>query len=135
MLCTARFALSLAFAVAAAQPVPPDSALDGVRLDEWLREKDDAHIRWSLQVRAPYLTERQRLETQVIAIIDGDEVRQNPDLVHMVFLFQFRDAGGHIFRGFDPIRRPRLASVERHAGGRAVEFDKIREISLISVFC
>lgn len=108
-LCTVRFSLSLAFAVAAAQPVPPDSALNGVRLDEWLREKDDAHIRWSLQVRPPYLTERQHLETQVIGIIDGDEFRQNPDLDHMVFLFQFRDAGGHVFRGFDPIRRPRDA--------------------------
>lgn len=108
-MCTAGFLLSLALAAAAAQPVPPDSALNRLRLDEWLREKDDSRIRWSLQVRPPYLNERQHLETQVIAIIDGDEVRQNPDLDSMFFLFQFRDAGGHVFRGFAPVKRPRDA--------------------------
>jgi hypothetical protein len=90
-------------AMAEGQSSRPDSAFDTIQFGEWLNHADDAHIDWSMRVWPPYLSENQRLETSITALVDIREFVKRPEPGQMVLFIEIRDRDNQVYRSHRPL--------------------------------
>ncbi len=76
----------------------PDPAFDKVPFDDWLKEAGQARIRWSLKVFPARLSEQQRMESYIWAMVDKNEFVKRPIRKRMVLYIELRDRDNAAYR-------------------------------------
>jgi hypothetical protein len=81
----------------------PDPAFDNIPFEQWLKGSDEARIEWSLRVFPPLLSESQRLESAIWAVVDASEFAKRPEPGRMVLFFEIRDQENRTYRSHKPL--------------------------------
>jgi hypothetical protein len=90
--------LSILTLAAFGQEGVPDPVFAKVPFDEWLKGRDDAHIRFTLRVLPPRLSVHQRMAVMVAVEVDGGEFVKRPKSGQVVVFLEIRDRDGHRYR-------------------------------------
>jgi hypothetical protein len=88
----------LAAMSALGQPGSPDPAFEKIPFDNWLKGSGQARMRWSMRVFPPSLSEHQRLETYIWAVVDADEFVKRAKRGQMMLFLEIRDRDNRTFR-------------------------------------
>ncbi len=94
---------SFAAILALGQARLPDPAFDNIPFEQWLKGGDEAHIEWSLRVFRPDLSEDQRFESAIWAVVDASEFAKRPEPGRMVLFFEIRDPENRTYRSHKPL--------------------------------
>jgi len=111
--CIAAVFCACVVVSAATQSGSPDPAFATVPFEQWIKEGDKDHIRWSAHVLPVELSNHQRLFAKVEAVIDGKEFEQRRGHGRLAILIQFNDSENRVYqthKSFD------LDQVEEGAG-------------------
>jgi hypothetical protein len=99
------FAALVAFCFAAEGPPQgsPDPVVASLPFEDWFKQTDQTHLRWTLEVVEPVLSTHQRLVSRIRVKIDGDELVRRKGKGQFLVLVQIADESGGVWQTHNEI--------------------------------
>jgi hypothetical protein len=102
-----RFASFLLPVVLMASPLAvraqTDAVFSGIPFDQWLSQGDQPRMHWNVRISEPALSAHQRIATEIVVEVDGDELVKRRGKGRFLMLLQLSDEKGQTWRSHQGI--------------------------------